>query len=473
MRNSPSLLGALLIAALAAASANAGATATAVDRGPVRHLEFPPMGPIEVYLPDHVDAKTDVVLFASGAGGWDAHAADVATQIQGTGRIVAGFSTPEYLKRIDASGLKCANPPQDLVSLSQFVQRELGILDYRTPMLVGDSSGASLAYVVAAQTPINAFTGAIAIGFCPELAMNMPLCRRGALRKLVIKGDGNRLQSVDRLVAPLEVLEGTNDERCKTDDVAAFVQRTGNAHLTPPHAGGAVQGETWLAQFNAAFATLAALRPVEGASKSADLAGLPLIERPIESTSTTLVVMLSGDGGWSTLTEKVTVELNGSGYPVVGWNMLKYFWNAKPPEQAAQDLATIMRYFSDAWHTQDVILAGYSMGADVLPGIVNRLPPAEQRRVRSVVLMAPERATDYEFHMSGWLKHVPKDALPIAPEVENMPADIPITCIYGDEEADRSLCTQVDAGRRGLTLKELPGAHHFDGDYEALARLVR
>jgi type IV secretory pathway VirJ component len=182
---------------------------------------------------------------------------------------------------------------------------------------------------------------------------------------------------------------------------------------------------------------------------------------------------LSGDGGWSTLTERVTDELNASGLPVVGWNTLKYFWTAKTPEHASADLAAIIRYFSDAWHTQDVILTGYSMGADVLPAIVNRLPPAEQRRIRSVVLMAPGRATDYEFHISGWLQHVPKDAQPIAPEVENMPADIRLTCIYGSDEAERSLCTQIDAGKPGLTLKELPGAHHFDGDYEGLARLVR
>ncbi len=61
------------------------------------------------------------------------------------------------------------------------------------------------------------------------------------------------------------------------------------------------------------------------------LAGLPLIERPIESKGDTFVVMLSGDGGWSTLTEKVATELNANGVPVVGWNMLKYFWSAKTP----------------------------------------------------------------------------------------------------------------------------------------------
>ncbi len=99
--------------------------------------------------------------------------------------------------------------------------------------------------------------------------------------------------------------------------------------------------------------------------------------------------------------------------------MLKYFWSAKTPEHAAaiwrRSSVTSRRRLAQG---RQVVLAGYSMGADVLPAIVNRLPIAEQQRVRSIVLMAPERATDFEFHLGGWLQHIPKDALPIAPEVE-------------------------------------------------------
>ena len=465
----PSLLGLSMFAALIVL-AQICVAETPAEGSAIKRFEFPPMGTVVVYVPSHVDADSDVVLLASGDGGWDQHVSDIAARIQASGKIVAGFSTPEYLRRIDEASLKCANFSQDLVGLSQFVQRQLGIHEYRTPMLVGYASGASIAYVTAAQTPINAFIGAIAIDYCPELALAKPICRRGALRKAPIKDAGGHLLPIDRLIAPLEVLNAPTNAQCKVD-TTAFMQQVGNAHLSP--GSNEANVDAWMAQFAAAFQTLAGARPKELASKSEALAGLPLIERPIESGGTTLVIVLSGDGGWSTLTEKVTDELNASGFPVVGWNMLKYFWSAKPPERASEDLAAIMRYFESAWHTQDVILAGYSMGADVLPAIVNRLPAAEQRRVRSVVLMAPERATDYEFHLSGWLKHVPKDAQPIAPEVQNIPSDIHIVCIYGSDEAERSLCTQIDPKRPRLTLKELPGAHHFDGDYVALAQLIR
>ena len=223
----------------------------------------------------------------------------------------------------------------------------------------------------------------------------------------------------------------------------------------------------------AALLIVGGVLPAVGAESGVAVSALPLIERAAEVGGTTLVVMFSGDGGWSKLTEKVTVELNAAGYPVVGWNTLKYFWKAKTPEQAAGDLAVVIDRFSSAWRTQDVILVGYSMGADVLPGIVNRLPDAQLQRIRSLVLLAPERATDYEFHFGGWLKHVPKAALPVAPELARVPAAIAVMCIYGVEEADRSLCTEPEANRAAITVIPLPGGHHFDGDYAALARHVR
>ncbi len=478
MKLAPSVFGLLLAGCLASAAA-ADTPALVPPNDPyIKTFEFPPMGTVYVYLPKTIDAATEVVLFASGDGGWEPRVIAPVVRLQGLGKIVIGFSTPEYLKRLDASKLKCAYPPQELEALSQFVQRKLGIDSYRVPMLVGYSSGASLAYVAAAQTPINTFAGVIALGFCADLALAKPLCHQGALTHSPVKATPDattvRLYPVARLVAKFDVLQGDADEACRADDVAAFMQQT-NAkfHRLAKVGHGFAALDRWFPQFIAAYDALDAQRPVEPPPSSRALAGLPLIERPVEGAGNTLVVMLSGDGGWSTLTEKVTDELNEAGYSVVGWNMLKYLWTKKAPERAAADLATVIRYFTNAWHARDVILAGYSLGADVLPALVNRLPAAEQQRVRSMVLLAPERATDFEFHLSGWLKHVPKDALPIAPEVSRLPDGVRVICVYGADEAERSLCTQIDSGSAMLTLKKLPGAHHFDGDYPALARLIR
>ena len=444
----------------------------------IKTFQFAPMGEVYVYLPKTIDDNTDVILFASGDGGWEPRVVDMVVRLQALGKIVIGFSTPEYLKRLDASSLKCAYPPQELEALSQFVQRKLEIRSYRVPILVGYSSGASLAYVAAAQTQINTFVGAIGLGFCQDLSLEKPLCRQGALKTTPLKekpdAAGVRLLPIEHLVAPYELLQGQADEACSLEEVSAFMKQTDvTLHAVPKVGHGFSAINEWFPEFLAAYKSLDERRPAETPPSNAALGDLPLIERRVQGGNGTFVIMLSGDGGWSTLTEKVTVELNEDGYSVVGWNMLKYLWTAKTPEQGATDLATIIRYYIGAWHKQDVIVAGYSLGADVLPGLVNRLPVAEQQRVRSVVLMAPERVTDYAFHVGGWLHRVPKNAAPIAPEVGNLPEGVRMTCIYGAEESDTSLCTQVDPNNSALTLKELPGAHHFDGDYEALAKLVR
>ena len=186
--------------------------------------------PCTSYLPKKIEDDTDIVLFASGDGGWEPRVVDMVVKMQARGQIVVGFSTPEYLKRLDASKLKCAYPPGELEGLSQFIQRKLNIRSYRVPVVVGYSSGASLAYVAMAQTPINAFVGAVALGFCPELALTKPLCRQGALTKAPqFDKDHWRLYPVDKLVAPLEVLQGQTDELCKVDDVEAFMKQVGNA----------------------------------------------------------------------------------------------------------------------------------------------------------------------------------------------------------------------------------------------------
>jgi type IV secretory pathway VirJ component len=501
MKIAPSVLGLLLCAGLVVPTADARkpppphATAQSAKPTPpapaeppkplvptddpyIKTFQFAPMGDVYVYLPKTIDDTTDVILFASGDGGWEPRVVDMVVRMQALGKIVVGFSTPEYLKRLDASSLKCAYPPQELEALSQFVQRKLEIRSYRVPMLVGYSSGASLAYVAAAQTPINTFVGAIGLGFCQDLSLEKPLCRQGALKTTPVKekpdATGVRLLPIAHLVAPYELLQGQIDEACSLEDVSAFMKQTDvTLHAVPKVGHGFSAINEWFPEFLAAYKTLDDRRPPETAPSNAALGDLPLIERPVQGGNGTFVVMLSGDGGWSTLTERVTDELNDDGYSVVGWNMLKYLWTAKTPEQGATDLATIIRYFVGAWHKQDVIVAGYSLGADVLPAMVNRLPAAEQQRVRSIVLMAPERATDFAFHVSGWLHHVPKDAAPIAPEVDRLPEGVRTTCIFGSDEADTSLCTVVNPHNSALTLKELPGAHHFDGNYGALAKLVR
>src|SRR5437899_2266308 len=106
-------------------------------------------------------------------------------------------------------------------------------------------------------------------------------------------------------------------------------------------------------------------------------AKLPLIEVPAtKGASDTLVVFVSGDGGWAKIDKSMSKVLAENGMPVVGLNALQYFWTKRTPDSAARDLQWVLEHYLAAWKKDRVLFVGYSRGADVLPFMINRLPPA-------------------------------------------------------------------------------------------------
>lgn len=195
---------------------------------------------------------------------------------------------------------------------------------------------------------------------------------------------------------------------------------------------------------------------------------LPLVEVPAAGAGDTVVIFYSGDGGWRDLDRDVAGELARRGYPVVGVDCLRYFWNHKSPEQAATDLVRIMRSYRERWGARRFVLIGYSFGADVLPAIYNRLDATIQEAVDSLLLLALARSGSFEIEVRGWLGTAGQEA-PTAPEMARLPAAKTL-CVYGTEEAAESGCTEPQSPGEKLAL---PGGHHYDHDYPALSeRLV-
>lgn len=192
---------------------------------------------------------------------------------------------------------------------------------------------------------------------------------------------------------------------------------------------------------------------------------IPVVEVPAGQTTDTVTLFLSGDGGWRDLDRDVAGEMAKLGYPVVGIDTLRYYWQHKTPEQSAVDLSELMQHYRQKWGSKRFVLTGYSFGADVLPAIYNRLPADDQKRIDAVILLAFARSGSFEIEVEGWLGNAGKEA-PTGPEMAKMPA-AKVLCIYGVEETDESGCT--DSTSVGERVK-LPGGHHFDENYPALAR---
>ncbi|WNW11301.1 AcvB/VirJ family lysyl-phosphatidylglycerol hydrolase [Pseudomonas sp. DTU_2021_1001937_2_SI_NGA_ILE_001] len=193
--------------------------------------------------------------------------------------------------------------------------------------------------------------------------------------------------------------------------------------------------------------------------------GVPTVEVPSAQSSDTVTLFLSGDGGWRDLDKVVAGDMAKVGYPVVGIDVLRYYWERKSPEQTAADLTELMNHYRQKWGSKRFILAGYSFGADVLPAIYNRMAPEDQERIDGIILLAFARSGNFEIHVDGWLGNAGTEAK-TGPEMAKLPAN-KVLCVYGAEEKKDSGCTDTTAVGEVL---ELPGGHHFDENYPALAK---
>jgi len=197
-------------------------------------------------------------------------------------------------------------------------------------------------------------------------------------------------------------------------------------------------------------------------------AQIPLIEVPAtHGASDTLVVFVSGDGGWAKIDKQISANLAANGMPVVGLNSLQYFWTKRTPEMAAHDLQTIIDTSLAKRQKSRVVLIGYSRGADVLPAMIARMPAETQSKIRLVVLLAPSPHVEFEFHVVDWM-HDSKRGMLVKPELEKVKAKT--LCVWGEDDHD-SLCPGL--ALPNVQVVTLRGSHHFEGDYVQLANIIR
>jgi type IV secretory pathway VirJ component len=412
-----------------------------------------------------------VVLFLSGDSGWTPEVSDIARQLVARGALVAGIDTPKLFAALEADRAACVYPDGDLENLSHFIQGYSRLPTYLTPLLVGYSSGATLAYAMLAQAPAGTFAGALSLGFCADLDLVKPLCRGEGVQFTARKdGKGVNLLPSSSLPADWVTFHGARDKACPTRAARAFAARIPRARFVElPHLAHAypATGE-WHVHFLAAYDALAAKAAGSLPVPPASLADLPVVEVRASQPGALFAVLLSGDGGWAGLDKNVAAALAARGVDVVGLDSLRYFWSERTPQGLADDLDRIVRYYGAHWNKTGVILAGYSQGADVLPFALNRMPAASRRFVTKAVLMGLGEHASFEFHVGNWLGSDDDDALPVRPEAARLDARKTL-CIYGADEKD-SLCPALAPAHAEAIV--LPGGHHFDGAYDELAASI-
>lgn len=203
---------------------------------------------------------------------------------------------------------------------------------------------------------------------------------------------------------------------------------------------------------------------------SARIHRLPVIERPaLQDTGATLVVLLTGDGGWASADEKVASGLRARGAAVVGLNMRSYLGDRKTPEQVAEDVGCIAEFFSGGWHRSRLMLLGYSRGADIAPFVVARWPEPLRARLNMVALVSPAPRANFKFHFIDLIRDVERDDdLLIGPELMRL-RGLQVICIYGTEDKS-SGCPGTDP--QLVRSYARPGGHRLTGGFDAVADLL-
>jgi type IV secretory pathway VirJ component len=439
-------------------------------------ISFGRFGEVTLYAGNPRPAR--VALFVSGDGGWNKGVVDMARAMTGMDALVVGIDITRFLARLAAAPEKCVYPAADFEMLSKYVQKLRDFPDYVQPLLVGYSSGATLVYALLAQAPPGTFAGAVSLGFCPDLPLKKPLCKGYGLEwRAGPGGKGVVFLPVPRLAAPWIALQGTIDQVCDAASTRAYVGQVEQGEIIMlEHVGhGFSVQRNWLPQFLQAcqkvFTPAPAAAPLARAEAApAPVADLPLVEvLPDRWQKEYMAVVVSGDGGWAAIDRSIGNALAASGVGVVGFNSLKYFWKKRTPAEAGRDLQRLLDHYLPAWKKKQAVLVGYSLGADVLPFMVNGLSPAARSAVRLVALLGPSREVDFEFHLSDWLGSFSHgSSRPVRPEVEKL-RGLPILCFYGEDESD-SLCHDLDPGlARCIPLR---GGHHFGGDYQSIAAAI-
>jgi type IV secretory pathway VirJ component len=413
-----------------------GLAAAAASAQEVRSLEHGRFGTFALLVP-HV-APVGMALLLVDAPHGATLAEPLASALAARGLVVAQVDTAHYLAELRGKEKGCNFLAADLEDLAHRVGREAGLGEYLSPVLVGRWEGAALVQIALLQAPGGTFAGGLGVEAAGSVTLGKAaLCAgpRGAIHR-----------------------DATAQGRYTLDPQMA--RDVGYVQQATPSAGGTDEaGAAVLHVLNVALPVAAAL--------AADVNDLPLVVLPVQTPATKLVLMISGDGGWAGIDKEVGAQLADRGLPVIGVSSLKYFWKRRTPEETAADMTRVLRHYLNSWKASQIVLVGYSFGADVMPFIVNRLPADLRARIASVNLLALGERADFEVHVSGWMGGVGSDALLIAPELART-ADLRRLCLYGAGDHDSTASCAGFVGPRSVS-RQVGQGHHFGYLYSEIA----
>lgn len=182
-----------------------------------------------------------------------------------------------------------------------------------------------------------------------------------------------------------------------------------------------------------------------------------------------LVLYISGDGGLNDFSKSLCAGICNKGYTITAVNSRSYFWDKKTPGQTAADINSYINNKLKGRASQQIIMIGYSFGADVMPFIVNRLDSTLSVKLKSVILLSPSGSTDFEIHWSDLLGGSRKRSSDVIAEINKMKVSRLVT-VFGSNEND---FPEVNIKTGHYYNYRLTGGHHYAGNIDDLVKLLQ
>lgn len=180
--------------------------------------------------------------------------------------------------------------------------------------------------------------------------------------------------------------------------------------------------------------------------------------------------LISGDGGWYKFEQAISDSLAGYGLVTIGLDIKKYFHDKRTPESMTADVVRAIEHYGSPLQKEHLVFIGYSLGAEMVPFIISRLPEKFKERISLYVLLSPAATTDFSIHIADLMGMQSRyDTFRVIDEIKKI-AGIPALCIFGSEEK-----TNVPAMLRniGTTVVIIPGDHHYNHDAPLIVRTMK
>ncbi|HET7557648.1 MAG TPA: AcvB/VirJ family lysyl-phosphatidylglycerol hydrolase [Rhodanobacteraceae bacterium] len=441
-----------------AALALVAATATASSPAPqATSLQYGLFDTVTLTQPAGTPQRS--VLLFSDRGGVDAASRTYAHGLAQAGSFVVTVDLDSYLKELESLTDPCSFPAGHVEEMAHWMERHVNLPVYQPPYVVGLGAGADFAYAMSVQAPSGTFSGVATLGYDFDFRLPRAFCTGDF--GVATAPDGKAFHVVPVRKMPLPWLAQPFAAGARVNGFLGGIERTFDLQRDATPGDGATLA-----------ASLDALNAPQADVVATDdsLSDLPLTEiAPQGPGGHRIAIMLTGDGGWAGLDKGVAAVLSQHGVRVIGLSSLEFFWHRKDAAQITDAVSRIVAHYAARYPDARFVLVGYSFGASLVPVVANRLPDAQRTKISGGVMISPDDTAVFEIHVGDWFGNTAhSDAMPLAPEIAH--TRIPLVCVYGSGESDEWCPAAAKLGP--VKLVQLPGGHHYDGDYDKLGAAI-